>query len=182
MNWMLLQDESPRVERQAKPIQVAGRSASYRQRKFLTPKLKHLGSPGGNLKSFFHDRSELLVDHPSGDLSQKKKAPSRPPGVKVDATKRDHKTGSNQPRTARTSGSAQQSVRNDSKKKEVAPTERSHIAGKGTGGEKLTPTSFEKNHSLKNDSGQPNPTAINVEEEWPQKEQSFLCISEGWKV
>ena len=35
----------PRVERQAKPIQVAGRSASYRQRNFLMPKLKNLGSP-----------------------------------------------------------------------------------------------------------------------------------------
>ena len=64
----------PPVERQAKPIQVAGRSASYRQRKFLMPKLKNLGSPGRNLKSFFHDRPELLVDHPSGDLSQKKKS------------------------------------------------------------------------------------------------------------
>ena len=38
----------PRVERQAKPIQVAGRSASYRQGKFLMPKLKNFGSPGKN--------------------------------------------------------------------------------------------------------------------------------------
>ena len=55
----------PRVERQARPIQVAGRSASYRQRKFLMPKLKNFGSPGRNIKSFFQDRSELLSDHPS---------------------------------------------------------------------------------------------------------------------
>ena len=60
----------PRVDRQAKPIQVAGRSASYKQRKFLMPKLKNLGSPGRNLKSFFHDRPELLGDHPSGNASQ----------------------------------------------------------------------------------------------------------------
>ena len=169
----------PRVERQAKPIQVAGRSASYRQRKFLMPKLKNLGSPGRNLKSFFHDRPELLVDHPSGDLSQKKRVSSRPPGVKVDAAKRDHKTGSNRPKTARTSGLAQQSVRNGSKKKEVASTERSHIAGKGTGVEKVIPTAVDKNHFLKDHGGQPNPIAINVEEEWPQNEQGFPVPQKG---
>ena len=169
----------PRVERQAKPIQVAGRSASYRQRKFLMPKLKNLGSPGRNLKSFFHDRPELLVDHPSGDLSQKKRVSSRPPGVKVDATKRDHKTGSNRPKTAQTSGLAQQSVRNGSKKKEVASTERSHIAGKGTGVENVIPTTVDKNHFLKDHGGQPNQTAINVEEEWPQNEQGFPVSQKG---
>lgn len=48
------------VARQAKPIQVAGRSASYKQRKSLMPKLKNSGSPGTNLKSFFHDRPGRL--------------------------------------------------------------------------------------------------------------------------
>ena len=91
--------------------------------------------------------------------------------MKVDATKGDHKTGSNRLKTARTSGLAQQSVRSGSKKKEVASTERSHIAGKGIGVEKVIPTTVEKNHLLKDHGGQPNPTAINVEDEWPQNEQ-----------
>ena len=91
----------PRVERQAKPIQVAGRSASYRQRNFLMPKLKNLGSPGRNLKSFFHDRTELLGDHSTGNTGQKNRGSSRPPRVKADATKRDHRTGSNRPKVDR---------------------------------------------------------------------------------
>ena len=164
----------PRVERQAKPIQVAGRSASYRQRKFLMPKLKNFGSPGKNLKSFFHDRPELLVDHPSGNLSQKKRVSSRSPGVKADATKRDHKTGSNRPKTAQTAGLAQQSLRNGCKKKEVASTERPHIAATGTGAGKATPATGDKNYFLKDHGDQPNQTAINVEkEEWPRNEQGF---------
>ena len=80
----------PRVERQARPIHVAGRSASYKQRNFLMPKLKSLGSPGSNIKSFFHDQSELLSDLPSGRTSRKKTASSRPPRTKADATKREH--------------------------------------------------------------------------------------------
>lgn len=96
--------------------------------------------------------------------------------MKVDATKRDHKTGSNQSKTVRTSGAAQQSAPNDSKK-EAAPTEHSRITGKGTDGGKLNPTSIEKNHSLKNDGGLPNPTVINVEEEWT-KRTKLSCISE----
>ena len=164
----------PRVERQAKPIQVAGRSASYKQRKFLMPKLKNFGSPGRNLKSFFHDRPELLVDHPSGDLSQKKSVSSRPPGVKV-----DHKTGSNRPKTAPTFGLAQQAVRSRSKKKEVASTERSHIAGKGKEVEKVILATVDKNHLLKDHGGQPNSTAVNVEDEWLQDEQDVSTPHKG---
>ena len=163
----------PRVERQAKPIQVAGRSASYKQRKSLMPKLKNLESPGRNLKSFFHDRPELLVDHPSGDVSQKNRASSRPAGVKANATKRDHRTRSNRPKTALTSGLVQQTVQSGSKKKEAASTESTHIAGKGAGVAKLTPATVEKNHFPKDPGGQPNPTAINVENELPQDERGF---------
>ena len=155
----------PRVERQAKPIQVAGRSASYRQRKFLMPKFKNLGSPGRNLKSFFHDRSELLGDHPSVSTGQKNRVSSRPPRVKADATKRDHRTGSNRPKAARASGLMQQSVRSGSKKKEVAST-----ASKGAVAEKLTPVIVEKDGRPKDSSGQPNPAAIDVENELPQEE------------
>ena len=51
----------PRVERQAKPIQVAGRSASYKQRKLLMPKLKNLGSPAGILNLSFMIALSCLV-------------------------------------------------------------------------------------------------------------------------
>ena len=153
----------PRVERQAKPIQVAGRSASYRQRNFLMPKLKNLGSPGRNLKCFFHDRSELLGDHPSGSTGQKNRVSSRPPKVKADATKRDHRTGSNRPKAACASGLMQQSVRSGSKKKEVAST-----VSKGVVAEKVNPVIVDKDCRPKDSSGQPNPAAIDVENELPR--------------
>ena len=152
----------PRVERQAKPIQVAGRSASYRQRNFLMPKLKNLGSPGRNLKSFFHDRSDLLGDHPSGSTSQKNRVSSRPPRVKADATKRDQRTRSNRPKAARTSGLMQQSERSGSKKKEVASS-----GSKGTAA-KVNPTIVDKDCHPKDLSGQPNPAAIEFENELPR--------------
>ena len=60
-------------------------------------------------------------------MSQKKRVSSRSPGVKADATKRDHETGSHRPKTAQTTGLAQQSLRNGYKKKEVASTERPHL-------------------------------------------------------
>ena len=111
-----------RTERQAKPIQVAGRSASYRQRNSLMPKLKNLGSPGGNLKSFFQERTDLLGDQTSGSTVPKNRVTSRPAKVKADATKKDQRTGSYRPKAARASGLIQHSMRGDSKKKEVAST------------------------------------------------------------
>ena len=57
---------------------------------------------------------------------------------------RDHGTGSNRPKTARTSGLVQQTVRSGRKKKEVASTECSHIAGKGADVEKVTPVIVDK--------------------------------------
>ena len=57
------------------------------------PKLKSLGSPGSNIKSFFRDQSELLSDLPSGSTSRKKSASSRPPRAKADATKRIRERG-----------------------------------------------------------------------------------------
>ena len=152
----------PRVERQAKPIQVAGRSASYRQRNFLMPKLKNLGSPGRNLKSFFHDRSELLGDHPSGSTSRKNRVSSRPPRVKADATKRDHRTRSNRPKAARASGLMQQSERSGSKKKEVASTVSKGAAAK------VNPIIGDKDCHPKDSSGEPNPAAIEFENELPR--------------
>ena len=70
-------------------------------------------------------------------------------------------------------------MRNGGKKKEVASTERSDIAGKGTGVGKAIPTTVDKNYFLKDHGGQPNQTAINVEEEWPQNEQGFPVSQKG---
>ena len=158
----------PRVERQAKPIQVAGRSASYRQRNFLMPKLKNLGSPGRNLKSFFHDRTELLGDHSTGNTGQKNRGSSRPPRVKADATKRDHGTGSNRPKvdrpkSARASGLMQQLVRSGSRKKEIAST-----LSKVAVVEKTTLVTVDKDCCPKESCGKPDPTARDVENEVPQ--------------
>ena len=61
--------------------------------------------------------------------------------MKADATKRDNRTGSNRPKTARASGLMQQSVRSGNKKKEVAST-----AGKGAVAEKVTPVTVGKTH------------------------------------
>ena len=138
------------------------------------PKLKNLGSPGRNFLSFFHDRSELLGDHPSGSTGQKNRVSSRPLEVKADATKRDHRTGSNRPKTARTSGLMQQSVRSGSKKKEVAST-----AGKGAVAEKVTPVAVDKDCRPKDSCGQPNPAAINVENELPQDELDLATPYQG---
>ena len=151
-----------RTERQAKPIQVAGRSASYRQRNSLMPKLKNLGSPGGNLKSFFQDRTDLLGDQTSGSTVPKNRVTSRPAKVKADATKRDHKTGSYRPKAARASGLIQHSMRGDSKKKEVAST-----VIQGTV-EKLTPAIGNKDCHLKDSRGQPDSAATDVEELLPR--------------
>ena len=173
----------PRVERQAKSIQVAGRSASYRQRKLLMPKLKNLGSPGMNLKSFFQDRPELLLDHSSGVGSQKKRVSSRSPGVKVDDTKRDHKVGSNLAKAAQTTGLAHQSSRKGSKKEEVASSERPHIAVTGSVAGKAIPMTGDKKYLPKDQGDQPNQTVINVEnEEWPRNEQGYLESRKGENV
>ena len=85
------------------------------------PRLKNLGSPGRNLKSLFHDQSELLSDHPSGNTSRKKVAFSRPPRAKADATKLDQRTRSNRPKAASASRLMQQAERSGGKKEEAAP-------------------------------------------------------------
>ena len=90
--------------------------------------------------------------------------------MKADATKWDRRTGSNRPKTTRTSGLVQQSVQSGSKKKEVASTECPHIAGKGADAEKVTPVIVDKDYHPKDSSGQPNSTAIDVENELPQNE------------
>ena len=154
----------PRVERQAKPIQVAGRSASYRQRNFLMPKLKSVGSPGRNLKSFFHDQSELLSDHPSGGTSRKNLASSRPPRAKADATKRDQRTRSNRPKAASASDSMQQSERSGCKKKEVASTFSKEADVK------VNPIIVDNDCHPKDSSGLPNPSAIELKNELPRDE------------
>ena len=162
----------PQVERQAKPIQVAGRSASYRHRKSLMPKLKNLGSPGMNLKSFFQDRPELLWGHFSGAGSQKKRVPSRSPGVKVDDTKRDHKVGSNLAKAAQTTVLDHQSSRKGNEMKEASLSERPHIAATGLVAGKAIPMTGDKESFLKDQGDQPNQTVINVEkEDWPRNEQ-----------
>ena len=62
----------PRVKRQTKPIKVAGRNASNRQRNFLMPKLKSLEFPSRNLKVFFHNQAELQSDHSAGSADRQK--------------------------------------------------------------------------------------------------------------
>ena len=124
------------------------------------PKLKNLGSPGRNLKSFFQDRSDLLGDHPSGSTSPKNRVSSRPPRVKADDTKRDHRPRSNLPKAACASGLMQQSER--SKKKEVAST-----GSKGTAA-RVNLTIVDKDCHPKDLSGQPNPAAIEFENELPR--------------
>ena len=151
----------PRVERQAKPIQVAGRSASYRQRNFLMPKLKNLESPGRNLKSLFHDQSELLSDHPSGNTSRRKVASSRPPRAKADATKLDQRARSNRPKTASASRLMQQAERSGGKKEEVV------LIFSKEAGSKVNPMIGDKNRQPKDSSGQPNPTTIELVNEVP---------------
>ena len=60
-----------RVERQAKPIQVAGRSASYRQRNFLMPKLKNWDLPAGILNlSFMIVLSCSVIIHPEAQVGR----------------------------------------------------------------------------------------------------------------
>ena len=151
----------PRVERQAKPIHVAGRSASYKQRNFLMPKLKSLGSPGSNIKSFFHDQSELLSDLPSGRTSRKKTASSRPPRTKADATKREHKTKSNRPKGERDSGLMQQSERSSAKKQDVDPIPRKEDEAK------VSPIIVDKDCHPKDASEQPNPVAAEFKMKLP---------------
>ena len=80
--------------------------------------------------------------------------------MKADATKRDHRTGSNRPKTARASGLMQQSERSGSKKKEVAST-----AGEGAVIGKVTPVLDPKDSC-----GQPNAAATDVERELLQDE------------
>ena len=151
----------PGVERQAKPIQVAGRSASYKQRSFLMPKLKSLGSPGSNIKSFFHDQSELLSDLPSGSTSRKKTASSRPPRAKADATKREQRTKSNRPKGARDSGLMQQSERSSAKEQEVAPIPSKEDDAK------VSSIIVDKDCHPKDASEQPNPVAIDFKTKLP---------------
>ena len=151
----------PRVERQAKPIQVAGRSASYKQRNFLMPKLKSLGSPSSNIKSFFHDQSELLSDLPSGRASRKKTASSRPPRTKADATKREQRTKSNRPKGERDSGLMQQSERSSAKKQDVDPIPRKEDEAE------VSPIIVDMDCHPKNASEQPNPVATEFKMKLP---------------
>ena len=139
------------------------------------PKLKNLGSPGRNLKSFFHDRSELLGDHSSESIGQKNRVSSRPPRVKADATKRDHRTDSNRPKAdrpkaARASGSLQQSVRSGSKKNETASA-----VSNGAVAEKVTPIRVDKDCRPKDACGQPNPAAIDIENDSLQDDPDPPC-------
>ena len=118
-----------KVERQIKPIKVAGRSASYRQRRALMPKLKNPGPSDKDLKSFLQDRPELLVEQSSGGVGQKKRIPSRSPGVIVDDMKRDPKVRSNPARATQTTVLAHQrgrwrSARKSSRNEVVAPGEQ----------------------------------------------------------
>ena len=106
--------------------------------------------------------SELLGDHPSGSTSRKNRVSSRPPRVKADATKRDHRTRSNRPKAARASGLMQQSERSGSKKKEVASTVSKGAAAK------LNPIIGDKDCHPKDSSGEPNPAAIEFEHELPR--------------
>ena len=161
----------PRVERQAKPIQVAGRSTSNRQRNFLMPKLKNVGAPGRNLKSFFQDRTDLLGDDPAGSTSRKNRVPSRPPRVKPDDTKRDHRPRSHLPKAARTTGSVQQSER--SKKKEVASN-----VSKGTAA-RANPTIVDKDCHPKDLSKQSKPAANEVGNEPPRGKLDALALHMG---
>ena len=161
----------PRVERQAKPIQVAGRSTSNRQRNFLMPKLKNVGSPGRNLKSFFQDRTELLGDDPAGSAIRKSRVPSRPPRVKPDDTKRDHGPRSHLPKAARTTGSVQQSER--SKKKEAASN-----VSKGTAA-RANPTIVDKDCHPKDLSKQSKPAANEVGNEPPRGKLDALALHMG---
>ena len=112
----------PRVERQAKPIKVAGRSASNRQRNFLMPKLKSLESPGRNLKSFFHDQAELLSDHPAGNASRQKLGSTKRPKSKASAAKSDQRTRWNRPKTTSVTEVVHQPERSGCKKKDDAAT------------------------------------------------------------
>ena len=135
------------------------------------PKLKNLGSPGRNLKSFFKDRSDLLGDDPSGSTSRKNRVSSRPPRVKPDDTKRDHRPRSNLPKAARASGSVQQSER--SKKKEVASN-----GSKGTAA-RVNPTIVDKDCHPKDLSGQPKPAANEVGNELPRGKLDALAPHKG---
>ena len=152
----------PRVERQAKPIQVAGRSTSNRQRNFLMPKLKSLGSPGRNLKSFFHDQTEMLGDHPSGSTSRKNVASSRPPRAKVDATKRDQRTKSSRSKAESASVLRQQSDQSGGQKRE------STLIFSKEADTKVNPIIVDKDCHPKDSSGQHHPAAIELETELPQ--------------
>ena len=125
------------------------------------PKLKSLGSPGSNIKSFFHDQSELLSDLPSGSTSRKKAASSRPPRAKADATKREQRTRSNRPKGARDSGLMQQSERSSAKKQEVAP-----ILSKEADA-KVSSIIVDKDCHPKDASEQPNPVAIEFKTKLP---------------
>ena len=135
------------------------------------PKLKNVGSPGRNLKSFFQDRTDLLGDDPAGSTSRKNRVPSRPPRVKPDDTKRDHRPRSNLPKAARTSGSVQQSER--SKKKEVASN-----GSKGTAA-RVNPTIVDKDYHPKDLSEQSKPAANEVGNEPPQGKLDALALHKG---
>ena len=147
-------------------------STTATKKHFTTPSEEGLTSSADGARGVSSDRprrltSCLVTIHL--DASQKNRVSSGPPGVKADATKRDHRTGSNRPKTARTSGLVQQSVQSGSKKKEVASTECSHIAGRRADVEKGTPVIVDENCRPKDSGRQPNPTAIDVENELPQE-------------
>ena len=115
------------------------------------PKLKNVGSPGRNLKSFFQDRTDLLGDDPAGSTSRKNRVPSRPPRVKPDDTKRDHRPRSHLPKAATYYWiGCMQSER--SKKKEVASN-----VSKGDTAARANPTIVDKDcHPIRFKQAAPN--------------------------
>ena len=159
------------VERPAKPIKVAGRSASYRHRKSLMPKLKNLGSPGMNLKSFCQDRPGLLWGHLQETDSQKKRVPSRSPGGKLNDKKQDHKVGSNLTKAAQNPVLAYQPSEKIKGKKDARTRERPHSAAASSVVGEANPTSGDKEGFLEDQVDQYNPAGTNVENEERLRDQ-----------
>ena len=149
----------PRVERQAKPIKVAGRSASNRQRNFLMPKLKSLESPGRNLKSFFHDQAELLSDHPAGNASRQKLGSMKRPKSKAAAAKSDQRTRWNRPKTTSVTEVVHQPERSGCEKKDDAATPCKDADAKSH------PLGIDKNCHPEDSKAQLNHAAVGIENE-----------------
>ena len=168
------------VERPAKPIQVAGRSASYRQRKSLMPKLKNIGSPGMNLKSFCQDRPGLLCDHPPKTDSPRPRVPSRSPVGKLDGKKGDYQVGGNATNEVQSSALNRQSSRKI-KDKHVAPMREwpQKADTSSTGGE-ADPISVDKKSPFEGQFDQRTQTVNNDgKEEWLRNQQHPVESQQG---